>query len=197
MDGAMTTAETPPTILCVDDDLEVLGAMARILVRDGYRVLTASRPAEALKLLAEVRIAVMVSDFDMPEMDGVQLAVRSMQLQPETTRVMVTGRRDVATALAGINVAEVFRFLHKPFEVDLLRREVAAAVAHHLTTSAIAVERGTVARRQQMIAALEHEHPGISLVARDQSGAYLVDGDAARLLGGALAPLVALAAAHR
>ena len=51
MDGAMTTAETPPTILCVDDDLEVLGAMARILVRDGYRVLTASRPAEALKAL--------------------------------------------------------------------------------------------------------------------------------------------------
>lgn len=188
---------SPPTVLCVDDDPDLLTVFTRVLRRDGYNVIAVGTPHEALQVLTSRPVAVMVSDYEMPEMNGVELSVRARAVSPETTRVMVTGRRTVDTALAGINIGEVFRFLHKPFEVDLLRREVAAAIAHHLATSAIAVERGTVARRQQMIAALEHEHPGISLVARDEGGAYLVDGDAARLLGGTLAPLVALATAHR
>lgn len=182
-----------PTILCVDDDPELLRVLARTLRLDHHRVLTADTPAAALQLLETEAIAVMVSDFEMPEMNGVELAVRARQVQPETVRIMLTGHRAVTTALDGINVGGVFRFLHKPFDGDVLRREVAAAVVQHHDSAAVAAERMTVVRRRRLIEELEAEYPGISAVPRDDGGAYLLDGEArARIDDPALAPLRAL-----
>jgi DNA-binding response OmpR family regulator len=93
---------------------------------------------------------------------------------------MLTGRKTVETAALGINVGEVFRFLCKPFEPEVLCREVDAAIAHHRDQVAVAREWLTVVRRQRLIEALEQDYPGISTVSRDDSGAYVLDGDARR-----------------
>jgi DNA-binding NtrC family response regulator len=188
---------TPLTVLCVDDDPDLLAVLVRVLRKDGYDVVAVPTPHEALAVLASRPVAVMVSDYEMPEMDGVELSVRARALSPETTRVMVTGRRTVDTALAGINIGEVFRFLHKPFEPDALRREVAAAVAHHLSAAEVVAQRTTALRRQRLLAALEADHPGIAVVARDDDGAYLLDGDARHWALPSLAPLAALWPARR
>lgn len=169
-----------PVILCVDDDPELLRVIVRTLRLDGYEVLTAGSAAEALELLHARAIAVLVSDFHMPQMNGVELSVRAREIQPETVRIMITGHRDVDTALDGINRGGVFRFLHKPFDSDVLRRDVAAAVALHLESAAVAEERSTVVRRRRLLEALEADYPGISIVHRDDDGAYLLDA-AARL----------------
>ncbi len=171
---------TTPTILCVDDDPEMLVTVARVLRRAGHAVMTAEAPLAALELLRTTPIAVLVSDFEMPEMNGVELSVRAREVQPETVRIMLTGKRTVETAIEGINVAEVFRFLSKPFEPDALQREVAAALAHHAELVAVARERLTVVRRRQLVEALEHDHPGISTIERDAAGVYLIDGAARR-----------------
>ncbi len=182
-----------PVILCVDDDPELLRVLVRTLRLDGYNVLTADSPSTALYMLQHQPIAVLVSDFEMPEMNGVELSVRAREIQPETVRIMLTGHRAVHTALDGINIAGVFRFLHKPFDSAVLRREVASAVLQHTESAAVAEERLTVVRRRRLIDALETEYPGISTVPRDDAGAYLLDGEAQlRIDDPALAPLRAL-----
>ena len=186
------TATPPPTVLCVDDDPEVLAGLGRILRLDGYRVVTTDDPREALAILATEPVAVLVSDYEMPAMTGIDLSVRARAVQPETTRIMLTGRRSLDTAIDGINIAGVFRFLSKPFDLATLRVEVAAAVAFHRESAAVVNERLTVVRRRCLASALEADHPGITAVARDDGGVYVVDGQA-RLgaAGAALAPLLA------
>ncbi len=186
----MSTAAA--TVLCVDDDADLLAVIAKILRRDGHDVVAVATPIAALGVLTARPVAVRVSDYEMPEMDGVELSVRARALSPETTRIMVTGRRTLDTALAGINIGEVFRFLHKPFEPDVLRDAVTAAIAHHLTAAAVVALRSTAVRRQRLHEALEADHPGIAFVPRDDEGAYLLDGESHREAPATLAALAAL-----
>lgn len=181
------------TVLCVDDDADLLAAVTRIIKLDGYRVLSADNPREALAILGAQAVAVLVSDYEMPEMTGIELAVRARAIQPETVRVMLTGRSTLDTAIDGINIAEVFRFMSKPFSPEMLRVEVAAAVTHHREVTAVFRERMTVVRRQCLAEALEADHPGITQVTRDDLGSYLVDGSARHLTPHAdLTPILAL-----
>jgi DNA-binding NtrC family response regulator len=169
---------TNPVVLCVDDDPDMLAAVVRTIKTAGYHVLSADSPSQALQILGNQAVAVLVSDFEMPEMTGVELAVRARDLQPETVRMMLTGRNTVDTAVAGINIGEVFRFLSKPFQPDQLKREVAAAIEHHREVADVASERLTVVRRKRVLEALEGDFPGITAVPRDDDGAYLLDDEA-------------------
>ena len=181
-----------PVVLCVDDDPEIVASVARFLRLDGYEVVTCTSPVQALTVLGARAVAVLLSDYEMPEMTGVELAVKARRMQPETVRMLLTGRGTLDTAVEGINVGEVFRFLSKPYDPETLRREVAAAVAHHAEVSAAARERTTIVRRQKLVTALEADYPGITQVARDDDGAYLLDGDARHAAPPSLAALAAL-----
>ena len=174
----MMNKTTNPVVLCVDDDPDMLEAVVRTIKTAGYHVLSADSPSQALQILGNQSVAVLVSDFEMPEMTGVELAVRARDLQPETVRMMLTGKNTVDTAVAGINIGEVFRFLSKPFQPDQLKREVAAAIEHHREVADVASERLTVVRRKRVLEALEGDFPGITAVPRDDDGAYLLDDEA-------------------
>lgn len=174
----MMNKTTNPVVLCVDDDPDMLAAVVRTIKTAGYHVLSADSPSQALQILGNQSVAVLVSDFEMPEMTGVELAVRARDLQPETVRMMLTGKNTVDTAVAGINIGEVFRFLSKPFQPDQLKREVAAAIEHHREVADVASERLTVVRRKRVLEALEGDFPGITAVPRDDDGAYLLDDEA-------------------
>ena len=186
------TPTPPPVVLCVDDDPDIVAAVARFLRIDGYEVVCCHTPAAALAVLGSRAVAVLLSDYEMPEMTGVELAVRARRLQPETVRMLLTGRGTLDTAVEGINVGEVFRFLSKPFDPTILRREVAAAVAHHAEVSAAEREKNSVVRRERLMAALEADFPGITMVPRDDDGAYLLDGDARHKAGPVLSALTSL-----
>jgi two-component system probable response regulator PhcQ len=186
----MSTA--PFTVLCVDDDPDIVASVARFLRIDGHDVVTCTSPVQALAVLGARAVAVMVSDYEMPEMTGVELAVKARRLQPETVRILLTGRGTLDTAVEGINVGEVFRFLSKPFDPAALRREVQAAIAHHAEVSAAAREKSTIVRREKLVTALEGDYPGITAVARDDDGAYLLDGDARHRAGPLLSAMTAL-----
>lgn len=182
----------PPVVICVDDEPDIAAAVARVLRLDGYEVIACSSPAQALAVLGSRAVAVLVSDYEMPEMTGVELAIRARRMQPETVRMLLTGHGTLDTALEGINVGEVFRFMSKPFDPATLRREVAAAVAHHVEVSAAEREKNSVVRRERLMAALEADYPGITMVPRDDDGAYLLDGDARHRAGPVLSALTAL-----
>lgn len=104
------------TLLLVDDEASVQAALRRILRRQGYTVLYATSASEALETLASRSVGVIISDFRMPGMDGIQLLQKVSTLYPEVVRILLSGYADVETVTSAINFGSVFRFMHKPWD---------------------------------------------------------------------------------
>jgi DNA-binding NtrC family response regulator len=118
-----------PRILLVDDDPLLLAGLKRQLRRQ-FHIETAPGAAEALQMVAEEDpFTVVVSDFRMPGMNGIDLLARIKALQPDTVRMMLTGSTDLATAVKAVNEGHIFQFHLKPcpaetpwvFEISLRR----------------------------------------------------------------------------
>ena len=154
-------------IVCVDDDEAMLAAVVRSLRREpSFEVRPSLSPKEVLGWIANEEVAVLVSDYEMPEMTGAQLAGQARRIRPETVRILLTGRRTLETAIDGINQGEVFRFINKPFEDRALRQAVIDAAARHEELMALSGDRQRRERRERLRAELEAEYPGISQLDR-------------------------------
>lgn len=155
-------------IVCVDDDESMLAAVSRTLRREPtFEVRSTTSCAQVLDWIQNEQVAVLVSDYEMPEMTGAQVAGIARRLRPETVRILLTGRRTLDTAIDGINQGEIFRFLNKPFEDKQLRQAVLDAVARNSELIALSGDRQKRERREALRDALEQEYPGISKVERD------------------------------
>jgi len=117
-----------PSILLVDDDVLLLRSLKRVLQED-FQVTTAETAQLAFETIAEGNgFAVVVSDFKMPVMDGVQFLDRWSFLAPDTIRIMLTGQADLTMAIDAVNKGHIFRFLTKPINGDDLRLVLRDAV---------------------------------------------------------------------
>jgi len=115
------------TLLLVDDEENVLKALQRVFRRDGYRVLAASRVAEAFELLASNEVQVIVSDQRMNDVCGTEFLGRVKELYPRTVRLILSGYTDLATVTEAINKGAIYRFLTKPWDEDDLRHHIREA----------------------------------------------------------------------
>jgi len=157
-------------IICVDDDPMISSAVARCLRREpSFEVRTTSSPYEVLDWISQERVAVLVADYDMPEMTGAQLAARAKRLRPETVRILLTGQSSLETAIEGINEGEIFKFIRKPFEDTALRKTVLEAAQRHDELLSLSDDRQRRERREALREALEAEYPGIASVRREES----------------------------
>ena len=110
------------TVLFVDDEKSYLAYTSGIFADRGLNILTASSALEALKIIEEQSVAVVVSDNEMPGMRGIELLARIKEVSPHTVKIMMTGSADLAVTLAAINAGEVFRFVLKPWKkAEMLR----------------------------------------------------------------------------
>lgn len=103
-------------ILFVDDEANILSSYKRTL-HNKFNIVTTTSAKEALQLIKESpsnTFSVVVSDFKMPEMDGLTFLKSVYKLSPQSVRVMLTGFADIDTSIAAINEGEIFRFLTKP-----------------------------------------------------------------------------------
>ena len=123
--------ERQATILIVDDEASVLAMCRRCLDGAGYRLLVAPDGADALRILAGEPVDVLLSDYFMPGMSGIELARQVRERYPETVRILYTGIADMHIAEQALNEGEVFRFLFKPFDPSQLRSAVDQAFEHH------------------------------------------------------------------
>lgn len=120
-----------PRVLLVDDDPNILSGHRRSL-RKHFEVVTNEKPAEALAdLEAAGPFAVVVSDYRMPEMDGVTFLSNVRQLSPDTVRIMLTGQAGLDATIEAINRSDVFRFLTKPCPPESLISTIEAAAEHY------------------------------------------------------------------
>ena len=110
----------PSTVLIVDDERRVLDALEAILAAE-FRVLRADGGEAALRLLEAEEIAVIVTDYRMPGMSGVELLRRSQDLAPDTIRIVLTAYTDVDSLMDAINMGRIYHFVSKPWSPsDLL-----------------------------------------------------------------------------
>src|SRR5690606_7004110 len=116
----------------------------------------------------------LISDIDMPAMDGLELVRQVRVLHPDVVRVLLTGHATYDAARRAINEGEVHRFLTKPFDPAELRRVVGEAMARRAELARRSRSAVDAERARALHAQLELEHPGITLLPRDPRGAYMV-----------------------
>lgn len=117
------TAPLEP-ILVVDDDKLVLASLKATLEREGYIVFTATGGAEALDILNEQPIDLIVCDQRMHDMTGIEVLKRAKIIRPETIRILLTANTDQETAVQAINIGQVSHFISKPWDDTVLTQTI-------------------------------------------------------------------------
>ena len=111
----------PPTLLLVDDEARILSALRRSLRREGWRVLTAGTPAEALRLLEEEPIDAVLSDHKMPGMSGLEVLEAAARRRPDAARILISGWPDEIPA-GRLEALGILALVPKPWDDAELKR---------------------------------------------------------------------------
>lgn len=135
--GAAVAPGALTTVLCVDDEPNILSALKRMLRNSGYCVLTAGSGAQALQVLEQMPVELVISDMRMPGMDGAQLLEQVHARWPEVVRILLTGQADMDSTVAAINRGRIFRFINKPWD----EHELLGAIEQGLRLQALERER--------------------------------------------------------
>jgi len=170
----------PAKILLVDDEPNILKALSRIL--RSHALSTAFSGEEALLAAEQNDFDLVITDYKMPDMDGISFLMKFSVLQPDAIRIILTGYADLETTLHAINEVGVFRFINKPW----MNHEIINAVEKGLELKRILLENRNLAdqiRRQQarlnqqesILRSLEAEDPGITKVNWSEDGSIILE----------------------
>jgi two-component system cell cycle response regulator len=120
-----------PKILCVDDDAPTLDALERVLRKD-FHVLRAGTGAEGLKQVqSHLDLAILLSDYRMPQMTGVEFLNRAKEYVPLATRAILTGQMDLTDLMTAVNSQAIHRLILKPWDNDYLIVQMRESLQNH------------------------------------------------------------------
>lgn len=110
------------SIVIVDDEEMVLTSISSFLnLETGYEVVTFTSPEEALNYISNDDVDLVVSDYLMPQMDGITFLARVREIKPEVPRIILTGYADKDNAIKAINEVGLYQYIEKPWNnEDLL-----------------------------------------------------------------------------
>jgi len=172
------------SILLVDDEPNVLAALQRALrvpLRDLARIEAFSDTQQALARVREHAFDVVVSDFRMPQQDGVSFLGEVRAVQPGAVRMIVSGSADVSTLIRAVNDAQVFRYILKPWEdADLVRSlrlaldRARAGREDAQLADAMRVQKGQLPAQEAERRRLEAQEPGLTHVEWGPNGEVLM-----------------------
>lgn len=118
----MLKNEKPSVLIVDDEDMVITSLRAFLRLETDYYVEGITDPEEAAKYLEGNAVDVVVSDYLMPKLNGIQLLGRAKQIQPEATRILLTGHADKQSAIQAINEVGLYQYIEKPWEnAQLLR----------------------------------------------------------------------------
>jgi response regulator RpfG family c-di-GMP phosphodiesterase len=134
-------------VLIVDDEPDILDSLSDVfgLHLPGVRILTAPDGAKGLEILGKEAIDLIVCDYKMPGMDGLEFLTRARQAAPKASRILITAYPELNVAVRAINEAQIQNFLTKPITPTALMEAVNAALLK--------------ARQEQQRAAQAPPHP--------------------------------------
>jgi response regulator RpfG family c-di-GMP phosphodiesterase len=125
-----TTLNDKPKVLLVDDEESILNSLRRLLRGQPYELLLATSGAQALEIMEQHSIDLVMTDARMPNMDGATLLARIHQLYPTTTRILLTGYADMPTIIKAINEGKIHRYISKPWSDEEMLLTLRQSLAH-------------------------------------------------------------------
>jgi DNA-binding NtrC family response regulator len=171
-------------IMIVDDEPANLRTLER-LFRPDYQIVTALSGAEALALLDQHDVALLITDQRMPAMTGTELMIKTVALRPQMVKILLTGYTDVGALIEALNSGLVYRYLTKPWNNDELRTTVRRALEHYESLKSkhiLGMENERLRERLRDITDLASE--GLSLVsAKEELAAPRDEPEVYELLG--------------
>ena len=115
----MAKGENSQTIIIVDDEEMVLTSLSSFLsLETEYNVITYTSAKEALNFVKNNEVDLVVSDYLMPEMDGIRFLAQVKKIKPEVPRIILTGYADKENAIKAINEVGLFQYIEKPWDND-------------------------------------------------------------------------------
>ena len=142
-------------VLVVDDEELVTEGLERVFYGEDFKTLTASSAEQAISILEQETISVIVSDDQMPGLSGSQLMALARKRYPETIRILLTGYATVESAVQAINEGEIYRFFVKPCDFTMLRDVVLEALASARTWETVESLEKTVQRQALLVQQLQ------------------------------------------
>ncbi len=115
------------TLLLVDDEKNILNSLKRLLRNEGYEIHCTTSAAEGLGIVEGKKIAVVVSDQMMPEMDGTTFLSRVRKIDAKTIRILLTGHGSLDDAIRAINQSNIFEYIEKPWDSERLKSSISKA----------------------------------------------------------------------
>ena len=125
-----TTLNDKPKVLLVDDEESILNSLRRLLRGQPYDLLLATSGAQALEVMEQQSIDLVMTDARMPNMDGATLLAHIHRLYPTTTRILLTGYADMPTIIKAINEGQIHRYISKPWNDEEMLLTLRQALAH-------------------------------------------------------------------
>jgi len=119
------------TVLFVDDEINILNALKRLLRKEGYRILTAGGGADGLDILGQHDVHLVVTDQRMPGMSGTEFLAKVKETHPEVIRIVLTGYTEVDSITESINKGHVYKFMLKPWNDQNLKLEIKQALEQY------------------------------------------------------------------
>ena len=116
------------SILVVDDEPQILNALKRALRKQDYSVFYANNGEEAIEILKQQEVALIMSDYMMPGLSGTELLTEAEKIQPNTIRIILSGHSDFQTVLQSIKHGVVHKFLAKPWVNEVLIEQINKAL---------------------------------------------------------------------
>ncbi|WP_320152035.1 response regulator [uncultured Tolumonas sp.] len=178
-------------VLLVDDEPLILKALVRLLQRtpclcEGrlfkLELVTFTEPSKALEYAQNYQVSLVISDYRMPGMDGVELLTAIKTLQPDAVRLIISGYADLNALINAINRAHIYRFVAKPWNDYELVATIGQALRHRqliLENQRLAdlerVARGQLSDSELAVRQLEREAPGITKVNWAADGSVMLD----------------------
>lgn len=147
----MATNGNAAVLLVDDEEMVITSIRAFLQLETEYNVVGITSPMEAVKHLETNPVDVVVSDYLMPKMTGLQFLAKAKELQPEAARVLLTGHADKQSAIQAINDVGLYQYLEKPWDNAQLLLVIQSAI-----------ERTNLLRAlREKIAALDAAHSNL------------------------------------
>ena len=139
------------TVLCVDDEANILSALRRVLRGTGLRILTAESGALGLAVLEVEPVDLVISDMRMPAMNGAEFLAEVLRRWPQVIRMLLTGYADIQSTIEAINRAHISRYLAKPWDdAELVQAVQDALAVKRLEREKSALNARVISQNQQL-----------------------------------------------
>ncbi len=162
-------------ILLVDDSQSTLNALKRVFKSEDYEVFTALSARDALSMLQNIDIDVLITDEGMPEATGSDLLLTINSQFKDLIKIMLTGTTDIDVIKSAINSGHIYKFFNKPWDDNELLMSIKQALQKKELERENKQQNDTSKKQEKPLQKLKKQHPGIAERNVDSNGCIIIN----------------------